>query len=168
MTRGLRATILLASLVLWLTGAAWLIAHFAFPGHNEFGPLPNPWEAPLMRLHGVIAVGVVFLFGWASASHISARWSAASNRKSGLWLLAITLVLLFTGYALYYTSGALHDGAAQLHRWLGVAALAVALSHWLGIRGAAPAGSVRAGHRHRRARRQRSARSTTSSGSLTK
>jgi hypothetical protein len=168
MTRRLRAMILAASLLLWLTGACWLLVHLAFPGHNEFGPLPNPLEAPLMRLHGVIAVVVVFLFGWVSASHIGARWSALTNRRSGLWLLGITIVLLVSGYALYYTTGALHDGAAQLHRWLGVAALAVALSHWLGIRGAAEAGNPRAGHRRRYGRRQRSARSTTSSGSLTK
>jgi len=136
MSRGLRITILIVCASLWLSGALWSLAHHLFPGHNEFGPLPNAWEAPLMRWHGLIAVVAVFLFGWVGASHILVRWTTLSNWRSGLVLLGCALVLLASGYALYYTTGAFHDASSALHEWLGLAAIVVALVHWLGIRAA--------------------------------
>jgi succinate dehydrogenase hydrophobic anchor subunit len=134
MARALRRTLLTVSALLWLSGVLWLLLHYFMPLHNEFGTLPNPAEAPLMRVHGLIAVLAVFLCGWLGAGHIAARWSAAANRRSGLWLLGCAAVLVVTGYALYYSTGALHSGAALLHEVLGVLAIVAALSHWLGIR----------------------------------
>lgn len=115
--------------LLWLTGALWLLVHLAFPGHNEFGVLPNPWEPWLMRLHGLVAVGGVFSLGWITAAHIPARWSRGVQRVSGLWLAGLTLVLVVSGYALYYTTGGVHDGAAVLHQWLGLAAIFAGFAH---------------------------------------
>jgi len=134
MPRGLRTVILGVCALLWISGALWLLVHLAFPDRNEFGPLPNRYEAPLMRLHGLVAVAAVFLFGWVVASHVSARWSAATNRRSGLSLLGCASVLLLSGYALYYTSGPFHDAAGALHEWVGLAAIGFALAHWFGIR----------------------------------
>jgi succinate dehydrogenase hydrophobic anchor subunit len=134
MSRGLRRTLLSVSALLWLTGALWLLVHFWFPQRNEFGVLPNPWEVPLLRVHGLIAVGAVFLLGWVGAGHISARWSQTANRRSGLWLLACATVLIVSGYALYYTTGVPHESAGVLHESLGLAAIAIALAHWLRVR----------------------------------
>jgi len=134
MSRGTRATILTVCTLLWLTGVLWLVAHWFFPARNEFGALPNTWEAPLMRLHGLIAVAAVFAFGWVGAGHILARWSAARNRLSGLWLLGCAAVLVVSGYALYYSTERLHAVAAGVHEWLGLVAIFAALAHWLRIR----------------------------------
>jgi hypothetical protein len=62
------------------------------------------------------------------------RWVAPTNRASGLWLLGAMVVLVVSGYALYYSTGALHDAAGAVHEWLGLAAIALALAHWTGIR----------------------------------
>jgi hypothetical protein len=155
MSPSLRAAVLVTATLLWLSGALWMALHYFVPGHNEFGPLPNPYEAPLLWLHGLTAVVGVFLFGWLGASHMLVRWPAAGDRPSGLVLFGCAIVLVLSGYALYYTTGALHEGAGLIHQWLGLAALGVALTHWLKAR-AAPV------------RSQRPAPSTTSSGSLTK
>jgi hypothetical protein len=133
-SRRTRAAILTVCTLLWLTGVAWLIAHWFFPARNDFGVLPGPWEAPLMRLHGLIAVAAVFAFGWVGAGHILARWSAARNRISGLWLLACAALLVVSGYALYYSTGGLHAAAAGVHEWLGLVAIFAALAHWLRVR----------------------------------
>ena len=87
-----------------------------------------------MRMHGLIAVAAVFVFGWIGSGHIQARWSAALNRASGLWLLGFAIVLVVSGYALYYSTDALHEGAALAHQGLGLIAIIAALVHWRRIR----------------------------------
>jgi hypothetical protein len=134
MSRALRRTLLSVCAFLWLSGALWLLLHFLFPQHTAFGALPNPWEAPLLHLHGIIAVAAVFLFGWVGAGHIRARWSQSMNRRSGLWLLGCAAVLVVSGYTLDYSTGAAHDSAAALHEWLGLGAISIALAHWWRIR----------------------------------
>lgn len=135
MTPGLRASVLGVCALLWLSGMAWLVLHLAFEPRNEFGPLPHPWEATLMRLHGVLAVGGVFLLGWLGAGHVLERWRRSRNRFSGWTLLACAVLLVLSGYALYYSVGALHAGSAWVHEWLGAAVIIVALAHWQRIRG---------------------------------
>jgi hypothetical protein len=117
--------------LLWLSGVIWLVLHHAFPQPSEFGPVPNSWEAPLMRLHGLMAVGGVFLIGWMSAAHVATRWGSDRNRRSGLALGGTMLLLVFSGYALYYTTGSPHNAAGFLHELIGVISPAAALAHWL-------------------------------------
>ncbi|HEY6824115.1 MAG TPA: hypothetical protein VI195_06715 [Steroidobacteraceae bacterium] len=126
----LRAAIYAVAALLWLSGALWLGLHHAFPQQSAFGPLPNPLEAPLMRVHGLIAVGGVFLIGWMTAAHVTARWSSERNRRSGFALGVTALLLVFSGYALYYTTGSPHDSAGILHEAIGLLSPAAALAHW--------------------------------------
>lgn len=128
--RPLRAAIYGVAALLWLSGAIWLSLHYAFPQTSAFGPLPNPWEAPLMRVHGLIAVCGVFLIGWMTAAHVTARWSSERKRRSGLALGSTALLLVFSGYALYYTTGSPHDAAGLLHEAIGLLSPAAALAHW--------------------------------------
>jgi hypothetical protein len=134
MAPGLRATVMGVCAVLWFSGVAWLVLHLGFEPRNEFGPLPHPWEATLMRLHGVLAVAAVFLLGWLGAGHVVQRWRRARNRRSGWALLGCAGLLVISGYALYYTVGPVHSGSAWIHEWLGAAAIVIALTHWLRIR----------------------------------
>jgi hypothetical protein len=128
--RVLRATLYGVAALLWLSGAVWLVLHYVFPQSSPFGPLPNPWEAPLMRAHGLIAVCAVFLIGWMMAAHVTARWASERNRRSGLVLGGAALLLILSGYALYYTTGSAHDAAAFAHEAIGVLSPIVAVAHW--------------------------------------
>jgi hypothetical protein len=134
MSPALRAAILVLGALLWISGAAWLVLHIAFAQQTPFGPLPNPWEAPLMRGHGVLAVGGVFLLGWIVGGHTLERWGSARNRLSGLALTGSAALLVASGYALYYTTGSLHEVAFRTHEWLGAGSLLAALAHWWRIR----------------------------------
>jgi hypothetical protein len=128
--RVLRATLYGVGALLWVSGAVWLVLHYVYPQSTPFGPLPNPWEAPLMRAHGLVAVCGVFLIGWMMAAHVTARWASERNRRSGLMLAGATLLLTLSGYALYYTTGSPHDAAALAHEAIGVLSPIVALAHW--------------------------------------
>jgi len=128
--RALRATIYSIAALLWLSGAFWLVLHYSLQQSTPFGPLPNPWEAPLMRVHGLVAVCAVFLIGWMTASHVTTRWTSDRNRRSGLALGVTVLLLVFSGYALYYTTGFPQDAAVLAHEVLGVFAPLAAIAHW--------------------------------------
>jgi hypothetical protein len=130
LSRVLRATLYGVGALLWVSGAAWLVLHYVFPQPTAFGSLPNPWEAPLMRAHGLIAVCAVFLIGWMMAAHVTVRWASERNRRSGLVLGGSALLLILSGYALYYTTGSAHDAAALAHEAIGVLSPAAALAHW--------------------------------------
>jgi hypothetical protein len=134
MPAGLRAALFGVFGLLWVSGCLWLVLHYGFPETTPFGPLPNPREPLVMHLHGWLAVAGVFLLGWVAAGHVSLRWPRARQRVSGLILAGSTLLLVVTGYALYYTTAAIHDAAAVVHETLGVAAVAVGLVHWSGRR----------------------------------
>ena len=128
--RVLRATLYGVGALLFLSGAVWLVLHYVFPQPTAFGPLPNPWEAPLMRAHGLIAVCAVFLIGWMMAAHVTVRWTSERNRRSGLMLGGTALLLILSGYALYYTTGSAHDAASLAHEAIGVLSPVAAIAHW--------------------------------------
>jgi len=134
MSRPVRAVIFTTGGLLWASGVLWLTLHFGFEQQTPFGPLPNPWEPVLMRVHGLLAVVGVFLLGWVASGHVLVRWASARNRLSGLVLAGSAVVLVASGYALYYSTGALHAGAALVHEGLGTAALLAALAHWWRVR----------------------------------
>jgi hypothetical protein len=130
MPGALRIAVYSVAALLWLSGVVWLVLHHAFPQLTPFGPLPSPWEAPVMRIHGLIAVWGVFLIGWMASAHVTTRWDGGRNRRSGIVLGGTALLLVFSGYALYYTTGSPHDLGALVHEAIGVLSPAAALTHW--------------------------------------
>jgi hypothetical protein len=130
MSTGLRRAIYVVCSLLWISGCTWLVVHYGFPTTTEFGPAPNPGEPALLRIHGWVAVGAVFLLGWITAEHISDRWRRSRNRVSGFSLATLAVVLTASGYGLYYTTDRLHDVAGFIHELVGAAAIGFALTHW--------------------------------------
>jgi hypothetical protein len=130
MSAGLRRGLILGFGALWLSGCAWLIAHFFFARVTDFGVVPGPLEALLLRVHGWLAVLSVFLLGYVTAQHITDRWSQLVKRVSGLSMVSVAALLLLSGYALYYTTDRLHDFAAVVHEVIGAGAVLFAVTHW--------------------------------------
>jgi hypothetical protein len=129
MSAALRRLVLAAAALLWFSGVWWLVLHYAFAQQTPFGELPNPSEPLAMRVHGVLAVGAVFLLGWIAGGHVIERWDGARRRLSGLLLSATAAVLVVSGYALYYTTGFPHELASLAHQGLGALAIVAALVH---------------------------------------
>ena len=131
-SKSFRATTMSALLVLWLSGTWWVVLHYLFPAHTDFGPSPNPLEPTLMRIHGAVAVFAVALLGWIGARHVAENWSRSRKRVSGIAILSAYIVLVVSGYALYYLlQDQLRERVGQVHEVLGVASIAIALTHWI-------------------------------------
>jgi succinate dehydrogenase hydrophobic anchor subunit len=127
-----RRTTISALLLLWLSGMVWIVLHYFYQAQTQFGPAPNPLEPMLMRIHGAIAVFAVALLGWVSARHISENWPRFKKRKSGIAMLSAYVLLVLSGYSLYYLlQDELREQVGQVHEILGAASVAVALVHWV-------------------------------------
>ena len=79
-------------------------------------------RALLMQIHGAAAMAGLVLLGGLLARHVPCGWKARANRSSGTAVLAASLWLVVSGYALYYSgSEALRAFASATHFWIGVA-----------------------------------------------
>jgi hypothetical protein len=135
MPAALRISVKAVATMLALSGCLWLVLHFLFPEQGDFGLSPNRWEPPVMRVHGLVAIAGVFLFGWIMSKHVIDAWPQPKNRVSGLLLTSALLVLAASGYALYYLSNEFWQGAvAATHEVLGSIAMIMALVHWSVVR----------------------------------
>jgi hypothetical protein len=127
-----RRTTITALLLLWLSGAMWIVFHYFFPAHTDFGPAPNPLEPVLMKIHGAIAVFAVALLGWVSGRHITDNWPRVKKRVSGITMLVTYIVLVLSGYSLYYLlQDELRERVGQVHEVLGAIAIGIAVAHWI-------------------------------------
>ena len=100
-----RRCIYLIVAALLLSGAWWLVLHFLLRPVGEFGESVHPLEPVAMKLHGAGAMLGLFFLGSLMNSHIRRALKGGYNLKTGWSLIVSLLVLIFTGYGLYYLAG---------------------------------------------------------------
>jgi hypothetical protein len=88
--------------LLFATGAAWLVLHHFLQVPGEFGDEPTPFEPWCLKLHGAAAMAFLVLLGTLVRGHVPGGWRSGRNRLSGVGLVSANLVLVATGWALYY------------------------------------------------------------------
>jgi hypothetical protein len=115
--------------LLWGSGVAWLVCRYALVQHGEFGDLPHPLQGWMLRLHGLAAFASLWLVGLLWGLHITRAWPTRKRRITGIGMVAAALLLVLSGYLLYYGGESLRDIAAPLHWILGLAGLPLALVH---------------------------------------
>jgi len=113
--------------VLLVTGLVWLALHFLDDG-SEGGTLALAWS---MKLHGAAAMIGLYLFGMLWGPHIRNAWVRRRNRAAGVVFGALTIVLVLTGYALYYVNGEVPRQTAEFLHW--AAGLTVCVALWVHI-----------------------------------
>lgn len=101
--------------LLWTSGALWLLFHYFFRTEGDFGSEAHPLETWWLRLHGLIAMLALVAVGSLATNHMRLAWNRRKNLRTGLPLLALTVWLAATGYALYYFS---NDANAAWLPWL--------------------------------------------------
>ena len=117
---------------LWLSGCLWLYLDQFLSRRGEFGPIAHPMEPPLLLLHGVIAILSMYLFGYVSTRHIVRGWRGGHRRLSGGMFVTVLIVLIVSGFALFFLSDDHWQRVARLtHEGFGLAGTAFALQHWL-------------------------------------
>jgi len=90
---------------LWLSGVVWLGLHYFARQQTEFGPAPHAAEHWVLAAHGLFAFAGLWTFGMLWSGHIVAAWKTGRHRLSGVATASTMLVLIVTGYLLYYAGG---------------------------------------------------------------
>lgn len=90
-----------AAAFLWLTGIVWLYFKYGVKHEDEFGIQTSPWQNVSLKLHGAGAILFLIIFG-AILFHIPPGWRNKSQRSTGVFLLSVCIVLILTGWGLYY------------------------------------------------------------------
>lgn len=125
--------------ILWVSGFLWLVLDLFFARQEQFGRTPHPLAAPVLLIHGVVAIGSAYALGWMSARHVLQWWTAGLRRWSGALFAALTLVLSVSGFGLFFVSSDQWQRFLKLtHEALGVAIVFFALQHWFVRRSALP------------------------------
>ncbi len=89
-------------ILVFVSGLAGLIFHYGFPkGEDQVHPL-EPWA---LKVHGAAAMLVLIILGTLIPAHIKKGWKAGLNRRNGVILISVNLILIITGYLLYYAGG---------------------------------------------------------------
>lgn len=127
---------------LFASGLLHFVLRQWFGVEGEFGPMPHPAEAWLLRLHGALAMAGLLALGGVFTSHVLRHLPERRNRVSGLGVLALVALLILSAYGLYYGGDALRTASRWSH--LGIGLLALPLTWW----------HVRSGMRERRLRRR--------------
>ncbi len=116
--------------VLILTGLGWLYFHYFLSVTTDFGQVPHPLEVWWLKLHGLVAMAALIIFGSLMPIHIRRAWHHRKNRGSGAVMVAAMIVLTLTGYGLYYIGGEeLRPFISWAHWTLGSALMLMLMGH---------------------------------------
>ena len=91
--------------VLFVSGALWLLFHHFVQIEGEFGPAMHPLEPWWLKLHGAGAMLFLFLLGTLLLSHMESAWRIGRNIPTGVAFVSFNLILVVSGYMLYYFGG---------------------------------------------------------------
>src|SRR5262245_39897590 len=132
--RRFRWSLYVAVAVLFVTGAAWLIAD-----QLKETPSGEFWQAAtanLLMVHGGAAMVTLLLLGGLFSSHITRTWRTRLNRVSGSVMVVCNAVLIVTAFGLYYFgSETLRPLTSDVHIVVGLALPFLLAFHiWLGRR----------------------------------
>jgi hypothetical protein len=114
----------------WVTGVVWWGARSFGRREGPFG-LENHWgEFPARAAHGFAALLFLLAVGSLIPFHFRAGWLTGTKRPSSLFLVTVSLVLVLTGWGLYYAGGdVFRQGLSWTHTLLGVLILPLFLIH---------------------------------------
>ena len=122
---------LYATLALVLaSGLLWLLFHDFVRVTTSWGEGPHPLESWWLRLHGLAAMLTLVALGSLLLTHVVRAWRLGRNRASGGALAASLVLLIATGYALYYFGGEESRPAISLVHWVcGLVAVVLIAAH---------------------------------------
>ncbi|MDE2494275.1 MAG: hypothetical protein KGL97_10295 [Alphaproteobacteria bacterium] len=116
----------------WTSGILWLLFHYFMMRDTKFDPAPDPLEPWWLAIHAGFGFVAVWMMGLLWGVHIVGGWKMRRHRVSGSSLLASLVLLVVSGYLLYYLGGDQSRAIVNLTHWvIGLALPVPFLAHFL-------------------------------------
>ena len=114
LNRRFRLALFVAFSALFVTGAVWLWANAM--KDTEGGEWYQAAAANLLMLHGGAAMLTLMLLGALVPLHIQRAWRSNRNKVSGIAMVVVNAILIFTAFELYYSgSDSVRPWVSNLH-----------------------------------------------------
>lgn len=119
----------LAIFTLLFSGVIWLIFNF-FVDYDSDLRFLSSWS---LILHGAASYVFLVVFGMLLSTHISFNWRVKKNRRlSGIILTLLFVILILSGYLLYYSGNeAFRTLTSYLHWTIGILSSTIFTAHFL-------------------------------------
>lgn len=117
----IKAWINCTGLGVWVSGVAWLIVHYCLEPQDAI-VLPVSSAAPWwLKVHGAFAFLAIWTGGLVWGLHVLKAWQRRRHRWTGGILIGSLLMLIVSGYLLYYVGEErARQGISLLHWILGL------------------------------------------------
>jgi hypothetical protein len=131
LSRRTRTWINCVGLSVWFTGVGWMAVHYLFEPRDAANFRGNS-EPLWLKWHGAFAVLAIWTGGLLWGLHIVKAWRQHRHRWSGGSLAGALLLLIVSGYLLYYVADdRARSAISSIHQVVGVAILLAYLIHRL-------------------------------------
>ena len=100
-----------------VSGILWLVFHYFLVIHGPSSVEEHPLQAWWLKLHGAMAMGFLIVLGALLPIHMRRNWLTRMNIASAVPLTLLIVIMIITGYGLYYA------GSEALRPW-------ISLIHW--------------------------------------
>ena len=116
----------------WISGAAWLVVHYWLGSQDAVNLQVSPAGPWWLKVHGAFAFLAIWTGGLLWGLHIAKAWHLRRHRWSGGILIGSLLLLVLSGYLLYYVGEeSTRQGISLLHWILGLLIPLAYLTHRL-------------------------------------
>jgi hypothetical protein len=112
------------------TGLVWLVLRFGDSADCDPEACLARWIPVVLKVHGAAAMAVLLVLGSLLQGHVVTAWRARRNRAAGATLLGGAILLVASGWGLYYLGGEWSRAATSVLHWvLGIACVPVFMVH---------------------------------------
>ncbi|MBI1869574.1 MAG: hypothetical protein HYS07_00095 [Chlamydiae bacterium] len=115
-----RRSLYISMSLLFLTGLVAWIAYLGISPETETTGLLYLIRSTGLKIHGGMAMIVLIVLGALIPNHIVKSWKIKKNKPSGTILVSVLVVLILTGYFLYYSDEVLRNISSMIHIALGL------------------------------------------------
>lgn len=119
-------------LLAWGSGLMFFVLKTWFVMEGDFGPIKHAWQYPSLQIHGAAAFLMMITYGFLLGTHVYHAWKVKPLRIFGLLLMALPILLMISGYALYYIAEDIaRDLVGYFHLAIGFSLPFVLIGHIL-------------------------------------
>lgn len=104
--------------ILFVSGVVWILDRYGAAGEELLPSSGSQLSTYSLKIHGAAAMVFLVILGTLIPGHMLGGWKARKNLLTGLSMVFVNLILIFTAYALYYSGS---DELRSVSSWMHIA-----------------------------------------------